>query len=100
MQVLKALVIIMGVLLAAGTVALVFAIIHHRAATRDQTAQASLAMPGHASLNLPAGSRVAQMIGIGDRVELLMVAPDGKQSLLLVEPATGKTIETIGIEAP
>ncbi|MCU0887985.1 MAG: DUF6476 family protein [Rubritepida sp.] len=76
MQALKGLVVAMGVLIVAGTVALVVLIIQ-RAGGREAARLPPIA------LDMPAGARIAGVAGAGDRFALLVQGPAGERVIFL-----------------
>jgi hypothetical protein len=94
---LKALVIIMGIMILAGFT-LVVATIAHRLKHGETDAGVEAAVVGHASLVLPAGAHVEDMAATGTRLTLRVAAPGGKETLYVIEPSTGRLVETIALE--
>jgi hypothetical protein len=95
MRALKALVVVMGILLLGGTVALALVMVS-RLANRDHGI-ASDAHPAHASLTIPQDARIDGIAGLGDRLALHLVSPAG-DSILIVNPSSGATISTLEIK--
>jgi hypothetical protein len=92
MRALKVLVIVMGVALVAGMVALVAAIVvkvEHRGAA----AAATGAAPFHAAL--PAGSRIVATEFSGDRVLVHVVLAGGGEALYLFDARTGAELGVV-----
>ena len=87
---LKGFVIAAGILIIAGTAALVAAIMLKG---RDDGPPAVEAAP--VDLALPPGSRVEQVIPDGRRLVLLAVDGAGQQFILLIEAATGERVNLI-----
>ena len=107
MRWLKAAVIIMGVMIVAMLVTIVVTIFHRMTAPRPAeapvTASAPLS-PGVASgaplsadVTLPPGATLKAVSGAAGRLVLHLVAPDGAESLMLLDPATGKVALTIAL---
>jgi len=94
MRALKAAVIIMGVLIVAGTIALAV-VIANRFSSRA-------AMPAaiEASLNQPAGTRIVGIAGAGERVAVHVTGGGLPDRILLVETAHGRVVGTLVAEAP
>jgi hypothetical protein len=89
---LKAFVLAGGILIIAGTAALVAAIMLKG---RDDDPQA---VAGPVDLALPPGSRVEQVIPDGRRLVLLGVDDAGQQFILLIEAATGEQVNMIRLQ--
>lgn len=96
MRALKILVVVMGLLLVAGTAALVLAVmarVHHprpaAAATLGRTT----------TVALPAGARLGASELSGERILVRVVLPDGGGELLLFDARTGARIATIELHA-
>ena len=93
MRALKIAVLVMGVLLVVGTVALIVAI-----ATRvphkplDPAARAEYAAP---PIDLPVGSRIEAMTAGPDRLVIDLLLADGTRQLLVIDLATGRRLGTI-----
>ena len=103
MRGLKILVAVMGVMLVVG-LAVVIGTIVHRATQRPPAASTvtPAAAPavgfGHAAVTLPAGARVLEMHGAGERLVLLLQRADGSEMLLLIDPNTGAEIGTVDLK--
>jgi len=100
MRSLKVLVIVMGVVLVAGIVALGFAVryrvSHPREApvvTGPSVGPASL--PNATTLDLPPGARVVGAEASGDRLVVRIDLAGGGEELLVVNLATGTPIATV-----
>ena len=94
---LKILVIAMGVLLVVGFVVLLAALGQRIAslyADREPAAPYVLDLP------LAAGDRVIGMAGVGERLALRVEAADGTARVLIVDPAAGRLVGTIGDPPP
>lgn len=94
MRALQALVIIMGVLLVAGSVTVAVTIIHRMSSGTHHAAGGHV--PAHADINLPPGDRVESVSEAGDRLALRVTGPQG-EAILLVDPATGAIVETLDL---
>jgi hypothetical protein len=92
MRSLKLLVVVMGVLLVGGTVALVAAVV-----MRGRSgAVAALARPPAATVvALPAGARVVATEMSGDRLLVRLALAQGGEQLVIFNLATGARITTI-----
>ena len=86
---LKLLVIVMGVLIAAGIAVLGIAIVE-----RSDEADFGINDYATAMIPLPAGSRVLGVTGGGDALTLLVEAT-GRQSLVTVDRRSGKVLGTL-----
>jgi len=101
MKSLKLIVIVMGVMLAAGIVVLAAAIairVGHRAAPSPApvAAQVPLASGDHA-FQLPAGAKLLAAQTEGDRVMLRLALAEGGEELLLLDWKTGARLAVIDI---
>ncbi|PZP46182.1 MAG: hypothetical protein DI601_07200 [Azospirillum brasilense] len=85
MRALKVLVIVMGVLIVAGTVGLI-AVIVQRMSAATPTAQRI-----EGGLGQPAGTRIRGLAGAGDRVAVWVEGPQGERVLLL-DPRSGRVL--------
>jgi hypothetical protein len=92
MRALKALVIIMGVLIVAGTGVVIYTV-----AKRVSQSGHNAAGPVAASLTLPAGCGVAEMTAVGDRLALRLAGDGECRQIMLVDPATGAITGHIGL---
>jgi hypothetical protein len=81
---LKWLVIVMGVLIVAGTVALVVLLVQRAGGGGSERSMASI---GH--LGQPAGTRILSIAGAEGRIAVLVARPDGERVLLL-DPRSGR----------
>lgn len=91
MAALKALVVILGVLIVLGTGLLVYLL-----ASGGRTGSS---LAGATSLALPKGAAVAGMAGLGDRLALHVTQPGAPDRILIVDPARGRLLGTITLEA-
>jgi hypothetical protein len=100
---LRILVVVMGIMLVGGFVALIVSIAYmakHRQATAP-AAPAPVASAPYAAppIDLPAGARVEAMALGGNRLVLSIVMPDGNRELLVLDPASGRRFGTIPLRA-
>jgi hypothetical protein len=95
MRALKALVIIMGALIVAGTGVVIYTV----AKRVSQTGRLA-AGPVAASLTLPAGCSVAEMTAIGDRLALRLAGDGDCRQIILVDPATAAITGHIALGQP
>jgi hypothetical protein len=91
MAALKAVVVILGVLIVLGTGLLVYLLASGGRTGSSVAAQTSLA--------LPKGAAVAGMAGLGDRLALHVTQPGAPDRILIVDPARGRLLGTITLEA-
>ncbi len=96
MRALKILVIAMGVLLVAGTTALVIAVVAR--VNRPATSAAPVAT-GARTIELPPGSRVLAAEASGDRLVIRLALAEGDEELLIFDLASGARIATIMLRA-
>ncbi|HUC66733.1 MAG TPA: hypothetical protein VMA53_14945 [Stellaceae bacterium] len=99
MRALKVLVVVMGVLLLGGTVALVVAVIER---ARQHLAEPAAVPPpppgrgfGRAVVDLPAGARVIAVEPAGDRLVVRIGLAEGGEALILIDARTGAKLGTI-----
>jgi hypothetical protein len=95
MRALKLLVVVMGVLLVAGTAALIAAIIDrasHRAAAPPLSAARGFE---RAVIDLPAGARVLDSAAADGRLVVRIGLAEGGEQLILIDPASGARLGTI-----
>jgi Family of unknown function (DUF6476) len=99
MRGLRLLVIVLGVLLIGGTLALVVAIIvraPHPSESRPESRVAAIkAAPFDAVVDLPAGAVIQSVQSAGARIAVHLVLADGGQQILILDPGTGIRIGTI-----
>lgn len=115
MQLLKTLVIVMGVLIVAGFAVIGVEVYKRivdpaRGSRPAATATASLAPPVEPStpapavpsaaprevvLDLPAGARIGEIVAVGNRVLFKVTLPQGPDRLYLMDPQTGAVQTTI-----
>lgn len=95
MRGLKALVIGMGVLIAAGLVVVVVTLANRAGQLAETVEQAGF---GSAGLGLPAGSEIVAIAPAGDRLAVHVRVPGEGDRILLVDPASGATNGTLTAE--
>jgi hypothetical protein len=99
MRGLRLLVIVLGVLLIGGTLALVVAIIVRAPRPSESRPESRLAVPKAAPfdavLDLPPGAVVQSVQSTGARLALHLVLPDGGQQIVILDPGSGARIGTI-----
>ena len=99
MRSLKVLVIVLGLLLVAGIVALGFAVqyrlSHPRPATGAAPAIGPAGAPSATTLDLPPGARVVGAEASGDRLVVRIELAGGGEELVVVNLATGTPIATV-----
>jgi hypothetical protein len=89
MRALRILVIVLGVLLVGGTVALIVAIVGR---SGGRTAAVPTGAPKESTVTLPAGAAVLSVHTVGPHVVVQVGAPGGaggNQQLLVIDPASG-----------
>jgi hypothetical protein len=92
MAALKALVIGMGVLIVLCVAGLGYMLVQRMRAPEGGADGTILA--------LPAGGKVVDMAGVGNRLVLRVATPDHSERLLLVDPAQGRVVGTMMLGAP
>jgi hypothetical protein len=97
MRSLKLLVIVMGVLLVGGSVALVAAVVGRVARPSSAPSGADAGAPAHASL--PAGARVVSTELSGDRLLVRVALAGGGEELVLYNARTGSQVAVIDLPA-
>ncbi|RJF80907.1 hypothetical protein D3877_11755 [Azospirillum cavernae] len=103
MQILKALVVIMGVLIIAGFAVLGVELYKRMSDPNRAAAQAidseratpSSRDPIDVTLDVPVGSRIAETLVLGNRVLLKVTLPQGLDRLYVVDPRNGAVTATI-----
>jgi hypothetical protein len=101
MRALRLLVIVLGVLLLGGTLALVVAIIMRSPRPAEsrrpdpQPADSAKQAPYDTVVDLPAGAVIQSIQPAGDRVLLHLVLPSGRQQLVVLDPGSGLRRGTI-----
>ncbi len=101
---LKIAVVVMGVLILLATAGIIATIIHRQMSPTPRTsAQASTSTlpapaPGNSSVVLdePAGTRIGAVVPVRDGFALLLQG-GGPDRVVLIEPATGRPTERIGL---
>ncbi len=109
MQVLKALVIFMGILIVIG-IGVIMVTIYHRLGARSAEgeaapkAEAALPAPsrgpafGAKDVMLPAGAEVEEMVTSGDRLILRLRLKGGGRQILVLDLADGSVLGTLNLE--
>ena len=93
MAALKALVVVMGIMLVVGFVALIVVIAGR---VSQKTAGLGAAQPYTAApVEIPAGARVEAMSAGPDRLVLDLLLPDGNRELAVIDLGTGRRLGTI-----
>lgn len=99
MRALRLLVIVLGVLLVGGTLALVGAIIvrsqHGSESRGEPRAATSKAAPYDTVLDLPAGAVVQSLQSAGERLIVHLALPDGRQEIVVLDLGSGARRGTI-----
>lgn len=101
MQILKALVVIMGVLILAGFTFLGVELYKRmsdpsRASlTGPATTTTVIDRPTEVTLDVPAGARIGEMLAVGNRVLFKVTLPQGPDRLYLIDPRTGAVTATV-----
>ena len=101
MRALKILVIVMGVMLVGGFVALIISIAY-MAKHKDTTVPvpaATRAPYAAPAIELPAGARIEAMALGADRLVLNIITPDGNRELLVLDLASGRRRGTIPLRS-
>jgi hypothetical protein len=105
MRWLKAAVIIMGIMIVAMLVTIVVTIFRRMTAAPATATPAVVSAPlvpgasPNVDVTLPAGATLKDVTGADGRLVLHLVAPDGRESLMLLDPATGKVTLTIALHS-
>jgi hypothetical protein len=104
MRGLKTLVIVLGILLVGGMVALVAAVVwrgSHPVAPAGAPARSAetAGKPFESTLDLPAGAEIASIRAAGDRLVLNIVLPDGRRQLVILDIRSGARLGTIELKA-
>jgi uncharacterized protein DUF6476 len=95
MRALKLLVVAMGVLLVAGTAALVMAVVER---VNHRPTSASPTPPRAARIELPPGAHVIATQATGERLVVRVGLPEGSEELLIFD-LNGRRIATIALQA-
>ncbi|MBP2231725.1 hypothetical protein J2847_005044 [Azospirillum agricola] len=107
MQILKALVVIMGVLIIAGFTFLGVEL--YKRATdpsraAQQAADSDRAPPGRepadVTLDVPAGSRIGEIVVVNNRVLFKVTLPQGLDRLYMMDPRNGAVTATVTAGKP
>ncbi|WP_372400164.1 hypothetical protein ABMY26_31585 [Azospirillum sp. HJ39] len=112
MQILKALVVIMGVLIVAGFAFLGVELYKRmsdptRATSAavssgeaDRTGERGADRTVEVTLDVPAGARIGEMLAVGNRVLFKVTLPQGPDRLYLMDPRSGAVTATITAGRP
>ena len=110
---LKIIVIVLGVMIAAGLVVIGLKLVEKgnelaeltgdedAAATDEADAgamPAATALPALGDLGLPPGSQVRRMTAAGHRLILVVAVPDAGERIVIVDLRNGATVANIGLE--
>ena len=108
---LKIIVIVLGVMIAAGLVIIGIKLVEKGGELAElsedggETAEASAApeavpaaLPAPGDLGLPAGSEVRRMTAAGHRLILVVAVPDAGERIVIVDLRNGGTVANIGLE--
>lgn len=98
MRAVKILVIVMGIMLVGGFIALIVSIAY-MAKHRQATAPAAPAPYAAPAIELPAGARIETMALGADRLVLNIITPEGNRELLVLDLASGRRLGTIPLRA-
>lgn len=98
MQALKALVIIMGILIVAGF-AVIGVELYNRMNDPERRDGVDRVAAGRSllevGLDLPAGTRIGEMLDVANRVVFRVSVPDGEDRLYILDPRTGAVLSTV-----
>ena len=108
---LKIIVIVLGVMIAAGLVVIGIKLVEksdelgqldsgagETGEADAGTAPEAVAPPARGDLGLPAGSEVRRMTAAEQRLILVVAVPDAGERIVIIDLRDGRTIATIGIE--
>ncbi|HLI21860.1 MAG TPA: hypothetical protein VKV32_12120 [Stellaceae bacterium] len=95
MRSLKVLVVVMGVLLVLGVIALGLAVADRIKHPRSAPVAAAVAAPTASTLDLPAGARVVGAEASGDRLVVRVDLAGGSEELIVVNLTSGAPISTV-----
>ena len=110
---LKIIVIVLGVMIAAGLVVIGLKLVEKSnelaeltgdedAAATDEAGLSALpeaaALPAPGDLGLPAGAQVRRMTAAGHRLILVVAVPDAGERIVIVDLRSGGTVANIGLE--
>jgi uncharacterized protein DUF6476 len=97
MAALKTLVVVMGIMLVVGFVALIIVVAGR---VSYKTAGVAAAQPYTAApIEIPAGAKVEAMSAGPDRLVLDLLLPDGTRELAVIDLVTGRRLGTIPLRA-
>jgi flagellar basal body-associated protein FliL len=96
MRALKILVIVLGVLLVAGTAALVWAVANR---INHPPAPSAPAAASASEVELPPGARIVSTEASGDRLIVRLSLSDGSEELLIFNLGNGARVATIRLRA-
>ena len=91
LQVLKVIVVVMGVLIVFGVIGMFVGLMYKM--DSDKGFQPT-------ALELPSGARLLEMTGVGDRLVLRAALPDGAERLLVIDPKRGRTVGVMDVARP
>jgi hypothetical protein len=94
MRALKIATIVMGMLIVIGTMALIIAVARRASVPAPQVA--ALPAPVAAVLDEPAGTRIAGIVAVRDRLAV-QLAGGGVDRVVLIDPATGAVAGRISL---
>jgi hypothetical protein len=97
MRALIALTVFMGILIVVGLAVIIGTILHRVSAPKPALPPVSAVVGGHATLMLPPGAQINAMTAVGERLVLQTATPDGRASLITLDPVTGVVLETIDL---
>ncbi|MCG5240964.1 hypothetical protein [Azospirillum doebereinerae] len=107
MQILKALVVIMGVLIVAGFTFLgveLYKRMNDPNRAAQQAAESERAAPGKepadVTLDVPAGSRIGEIVVVNNRVLFKVTLPQGLDRLYVMDPRNGAITATVTAGKP
>jgi hypothetical protein len=93
---LKILVVVMGIMLVGGFVALIISIAYMGKHRQQQPAASTAPAPYIApAVDLPSGARIETMALGADRLVLSIITREGNRELLVLDPASGRRLGTI-----
>ena len=111
---LKIIVIVLGVMIAAGLVVIGIKLVEKGGELAELTSEdegeaggvdtgadavpEAAALPTPGDLGLPAGSQVRRMTAAGHRLILVVAVPDAGERIVIVDLRNGGTIANIGVE--
>jgi Family of unknown function (DUF6476) len=98
---LKILVVVMGIMLVGGFVALIISIAY-MAKHRQTPLPVASALPAPydaPAIELPSGARIETMALGANRLVLSIITQDGNRELLVLDPASGRRLGTIPLRS-